>query len=277
MKRFRSLVIATAAICSFQSSAGVISFNWNPNDHSEFQYSMLEGSNDAQWNSEYLASTFNPVSIPAKFEIGSSWEDTGILPVGEGSQRWFSTYSTYNFLDPFKNSAEFCSYTQFAKVDCIASSSNNFYYRTDISMVHQPGGYSYLNMSLSAYFELERTSINQGDITVSKFRSYSVDLSISKNFFGTAPLWLQNLEMPSHADIVNFLKSDSYKYTTLKERLVMNNSTCQDRDCHFNYQNYWRNLQGSYQVTSETVPLPTTASFLLLGLAGLALRRRLTA
>jgi hypothetical protein len=40
---------------------------------------------------------------------------------------------------------------------------------------------------------------------------------------------------------------------------------------------YYRNLIGTAEWQTETVPLPATASFLLLGFAGLALRRRLTA
>ena len=107
--------------------------------------------------------------------------------------------------------------------------------------------------------------------------SISHDIFLSQKNANTP--WVTNLQIPNNNELLAWLKNssaDQYRVTLLVEKYScsMIDSTCQTDEKSTSYS---IKAGGSVSWQTETVPLPATASFLLLGFAGLVLRSRLTA
>lgn len=279
MKRFRSLVIATAAICSFQSFAGVISFNWDPAKHEssfERDYSD-ETTRDPRTT---VQADMLPVSISlnAEVELGSVKFDSGIRSTGSTTLRVIGFDSSHQFVDPLLNQQELCSYTHFNKTDCDMTGARSLESVFSISMYKYSSHYG-LSVTHSTSFSIKNTEKYNENAYIKNFREYNSALSHSYHFDANAPQWLQNLQAPS-VDELRILSASSWMESQFSESYQLFTMLCDvsGTNCpNYSSNVYYRNLIGTAEWQTETVPLPTTASFLLLGVAGLALRRRLTA
>lgn len=284
MNLFRDLIIAAAAFCSFNSIAGVINFNWTPNQSSYFNSYKTENGDNGPWLYEVLTPQMAPVALTATFNIEKLLGDSGVYTENMVTQRESTFFSSNSFDEPRNRIADLCSYTTLTATECSTSSINQTFFSTSFDMTrYSNGDYSFI-VKIYGYFELERSSVYNGNFESVKTRTYDLQLNLNVYTHENVPIWLQNLSNPSYNEALDILKSARYTGYYLRENLSVSDGYClhesNQPSCNYTKaQLYRRHLfgEGSFQAQTETVTLPATTSFLLLGLAGLALRRRLTA
>jgi hypothetical protein len=273
MKLFRNLLIAAAAISSFESVAGLISIQPESDRLANYEIERVVYKYSGE-----LTDKIQSDELPASFSISQIGEilfDSGISQHSALGIRSVYFHSTLHQLSkPFQGMQEICTQAKLNPEDCDAQAP--FTSRSSMLLEMYQHSDNLFGLSLYLFNLFHFQNEEQGKTT--KYSHYEHSVQLYKSYDrSSAPLWLQNLQFTRHEDLVNLLKQSVHNRVRVRDhyQLVKN---CNYINCVESIAvDYRRVFIGDAYWQTEAVPLPTTASFLLLGVAGLALRRRLTA
>lgn len=272
MKLFRNLVVAVPAIFCLGSEAAVITYNSTPDSISQFYTSERVGG--GEW-SESKTEIVLPkgqshvqLSNPRlqKIEIDLAKDK----PYSSESDDWRLRYdidlgvSKTGLINPALLSLSGFDPTQFVS--------------TPLQDGLIIGDFKYpdrdeLFVGLSYHSQLFRIVTTESGEKFFELAILSTNITFDKRT--GVPEWAIKWQVPSHQELMNVLK-----FNFRIDSITVERSKCEglwSDECFVSLKNYQLLQSIESELKAEVIPLSTTASFLLLGVAGLALRRRLTA
>lgn len=138
---------------------------------------------------------------------------------------------------------------------------------------------TYTHIKLGEYANL---FFNQDQILTGRIDVGSAFVLDESSWSGAkAPNWGQDYELPTSQQLVDFLttpnKKGRYRFSISLDEYACPYALSSAECKTIKSTNYYFEQEVTFSLVPNAVSLPATASFLLLGVAGLALRRRLTA
>lgn len=287
MKLFRNLFITVAAISSFGSMAGVIKFNLSKDAIFHTVKSVYQNGNFEKFTfQETLNTTAVARSNSLSFDNLNASGATGIERdyCGDDTvcekRTWY--YGNLLYADSWNGAGFLCQLAGLPETLCPFSAPSE---RLNLRMVHSHGTdllngapiyYNFLSAgfykSSPFYFDQETNSW-----AYSQLNTYFV---IGNSDFGGKPIpeWGVNYEIPESKQFLDWLLTQAQQVNVYHNLSVVHLTCLPGSGCETTHSESY-NLQQSGSISMQTsdVSTPTTASFLLLGVAGLALRRRLVA
>lgn len=278
MKLFRSLVIAAATFCSFNSIAGVITVNSVANK--ETQYWTYETFDDGihvndqtlmlpSVTTQFLLNSLKLQSVSVVLAKDASFSvDYDSWTVRYDAEFGFPLHSPVNktLQDLSGFDADLFKSRPLQSGIIVNSRKFSDRYGFGVTLYF---GYEFYRLidtpSGGKHLEYASLSTNLGFYTEST-------TPYDDRFI---PKWGKEWRVPELNDLMESVERANYR----GDHIALGRFNCAKlvKDCLVSTHMYQLTQSVETNVQTETVPLPTTASFLLLGVAGLALRRRLTA
>lgn len=269
MKIFRSLVVTAAAFCSFGSMAALMTFT-------PAEFGTVSNTESGWWRDVGQIKNRDSDKVTISFDNPELYYDSGIEQDIE-SLCCINNPPLMRMLR-FRGNVEFSGDAFTTRLCTIAGLQPDLCKSSNMSSMLATAMWAKsVNSSFWSYLYPVYSVIHGNDQI--KYTKVSISHNIFLSQKNANTPWVSNLQIPNNNELLAWLKNSTvnqYRVTLSVEKYScsMIDSTCQTDEKSTSYS---IQAGGTVSWQTETVPLPATASFLLLGLTGLALRRRLTA
>lgn len=194
--------------------------------------------------------------------------DTGINSFDCAGTTFLSRTATYSGVTQFGDQGLqfFCSYLALTETECAFASFDSFL-ELNLKQTQYSDGSISNSVNAAIRYQATKTVVNDdtNQLNTSTYR---------RNFmFNDWTMQDWGIALPSSKDLLSWL-STSAKVNQVSEQLVLTSSVCTEESCSNESTLYNLMVPGSTNWVIEEVNTPATASFLLLGFAGVLLRRR---
>lgn len=276
MNLFRSLVMATAVFCSFGTIAGVMTFN--PTDSAALRIVISNNPLDP-WEQQVSNSTIKLNATQSQVQLGqlNLLYDRGVAE--DENPDSYSRFLMFNGeIDYLSDQVQLQYLTELAGVSQYIGPLVTYKNSVNIRMFRSPTGSATFLFFKFSYWE----TVLAGYEGVGKTTEITFDQQILFRNRQAQTSWMQGLEIPTESELLAWL-SKTNTAATLSSTLSIQTYTCDlsTPGCRGSHTGtsawYYLEQEGALQWQNETVNAPATITVFVLGLAGLALRRRLTA
>ncbi len=276
MNLFRSLVMATAAFCSSGTIAGVMTFN--PADSAVLKTIISTNTQDPRI--QVVNSTIVLPTTPSQIQLGqlNLWRDYGVLE-GENPGEFERRYEYTGEISHLSDDVPRQYLIELAGISQFTWPLNTYRNALDQQTLRTEAGTAVWSRFFFAYTQLVLGGYQDqgfGEQTIITF-----DQVLKFNNRTKPTPWMLGLEVPTQTELLAWL-SQTDTTASLLSRLTIEKFNCSlaEPGCSstaYETAQYSLVQEGKLLWQFKEVSLPTTTSFLLLGFAGLVLRRRLTA
>lgn len=265
-----SLVLsAVFALTVSQAQAAVMNFNVTPFSANYAQFERVVSSS-AQGIISIDSIEAKPSAISYQLTFGqlNKMTDSGIQSFGFGGNTFLSRTATYGgIVQQGEQGLQFiCSYIAFTETDCAFNHFDSFL-ELNLKQTQYEDGTISNSVTAALRYQASKTDTGaqEGQTNTTTYR---------RNFmFNDWTMQDWNVQLPSSKDLLNWL-SGSAKVSHVTEQLVLTSAICSEDSCSTNSTLYNLMVPGSTNWQIEEINLSSSASFVLLGLAGLLVRRR---
>lgn len=269
MKKYQLVLGAICALTFQQAQATVMNFQVSPFSAAYAQFERVTSSSaDGIIGIESLAEKPGAMQYQLHFGQLKQATDTGINSFGWGGTTHHSRTATYNGITQHGDQGLqfFCSYLALTAAECAFDSFSSFLELNLTQTQYEDGSVS---NSVNAAIRYQAVKAEAGDETNQTNTS-----TYRRNFmFNDWSMQDWGVTLPNSKDLLNWL-SGSAKVYQVSEQLVLTSESCSEESCSTESTLYNLMVPGSTNWVIEEVSTPATASFMLLGIAAVFLRRQ---